>query len=83
MIIITFYFLMHPGEYTDEDHRNTHPFWCMGIQLSIGQCVLSLLEVTRSPLSQARVISLTFITQKNTVDNKVIQLFWSGNLTCV
>ena len=42
MIVIAFFFLLRPGEYTDAP-SDTSPFWSMDLQLSVGDCRLDIM----------------------------------------
>jgi hypothetical protein len=76
MIIITFFFLLRPGEYTD---NNKDPFRLTDTQLFIRDTRLPLLTAPALELCLARFASLTFTSQKNGVRGKVIGLACSGN----
>ena len=76
MIIIAFFFLLHPGEYTD---NNEDPFHLNDTRLFIGDTRLPLLTAPASELSLARFASLTFTSQKNGVRVEVTGLACSGN----
>ena len=78
MIIIAFFFLLRPGEYTDAK-SDTTPFTLGDVQLAIGDRRLPLATASRAELDQARTASLTFTTQKNGVENEVIRHFLSGD----
>ena len=78
MIIIAFFFLLRPGEYTDAP-SDTTPFTLGDVQLAIGDRRLPLDTATDAELEQARTASLTFTTQKNGVENEVIRHFLSGD----
>ena len=69
MIILAFFFLLRPGEYTDNDGNNDkHPFLLENIQPSIGDTRLNIfLHDSDARLYQARFVSLTFTHQKNGV----------------
>ena len=69
MIIIAFFFLVQPGEYTD---NKDNPFRLEDVQLFIGQNRLNLLSAIDAQLLQTRFASLTFTDQKNGVQGKVI-----------
>jgi hypothetical protein len=69
MIILAFFFLLRPGEYTD---NNKTPFRLKDVQLFIGPCNLNLQTSSTAELAQARFWSLTFTDQKNGVRGKVI-----------
>ena len=68
MIIIAFFFLLRPGEYTDNNSNST-PFHLEDVQLFIGSRSLDLLTASDAELHQARFSALTFTDQKNTVRN--------------
>jgi hypothetical protein len=76
MIILAFFFLLRPGEYTD---NNKTPFWLKDIQLFIGPCSLNLQTLSMTKLAQACFGSLTFIDQKNSVRGEVIGQASAGN----
>jgi hypothetical protein len=80
MIILAFFFLLRPGEYTDNNgDTNKHPFLLEDIQLFIGDTRLNLLTDSDARLKQARFASLTFTGQKNGVRGEVIGLACSGD----
>jgi len=61
MIILAFFFLLRPGEYTDNDgDTDKHPFLLENVQLFIGDTRLNLLTDSDSRLKQARFALLTF-----------------------
>ncbi len=61
MIILAFFFLLRPGEYTDNNgDTNKHPFLLGDIQLFIGDTRLNLLTDSDARLKQARFAPLTF-----------------------
>jgi hypothetical protein len=76
MIIIAFFFLLCPGEYTD---INNDPFHLADMQLFIGDTRLQLLTALASELCLARFASLMFTSQKNGVHGKMIGLTCSGD----
>ena len=78
MIIIAFFYLLRPGEYTDSP-SDTTPFTLRDVQLMIGNTRLDLLSTPQAQLYQARSGLLTFTTQKNGVENEVIRLSRSGH----
>jgi len=80
MIILAFFFLLRPGEYTDNDgDTDKHPFLLEDVQLFIGDTRLNLLTDSDARLKQARFASLTFTDQKNGVRGEVIGLACSGD----
>jgi hypothetical protein len=82
MIIIAFFFLLRPGEYTDSPSSDTTPFTLGDVQLFIGPRRLNIATASDAELLQARSASLTFTTQKNGVPNEVIKLGRSGDNFC-
>ena len=76
MVIIAFFFLLRPGEYTDNDKT---PFKLADVQLFIGDTRLHLSSAPFEQLQQARFASLTFTNQKNGVRGEVIGLACSGD----
>jgi hypothetical protein len=83
IIIIAFFFLLRPGEYTDSK-SDTTPFTLGDVQLFLGPRRLDLATASDAELSLARAVSLTFTTQKNGVENEVIKMGLSGDLrVCV
>lgn len=81
MIIIGFFYLLRPGEYTDSP-SDTTPFAMQDVQLAIGPRRLDLWHSPVAELNQALQASLTFTTQKNGVENEVIRLGRSGDPYC-
>ena len=69
MITLAFFFLLRPGEYTDNDKT---PFRLADVQLYIGDTRLHLTTSPPEQLHQARFASLTFTVQKNGVRGEVI-----------
>lgn len=78
MIIIAFFYLLRPGEYTDTNNDST-PFRFEDVQLFIGDTRLALTTAPPEQLKQARFASLTFTDQKNGVRGEVIGLACSGD----
>lgn len=78
MIILGFFFLLRPGEYTDSA-SDTQPFDLRAVQLFLGQHRLSLTTATDADLLAASSGSLTFDRQKNGVRGEVIGLCTSGD----
>lgn len=78
MIIIAFFYLLRPGEYTDSP-SDTTPFSLGDVQLMLGSTRIDLLASPLPLLTEAHGGSLTFTTQKNGVPNEVIRLNRSGD----
>eukprot|EP00956_Cyclotella_meneghiniana_P040451 scaffold195779_cov33-Cyclotella_meneghiniana.AAC.2 len=79
MIILAFFFLLRPGEYSDTDSRDSDPFRLCDVQLFIGDRRLDLFRDSEALLLQSRFASLTFTTQKNGIEGEVIGLACSGD----
>ena len=80
MIILAFFFLLRPGEYTDNDGNNDkYHFLPEKILLFIGNTRLNILHDSDARLYQARFVSLTFTHQKNGVKGEVLGLACSGD----
>jgi len=80
MIIIAFFFLLRPGEYTDTTITDTTPFTFQDVQLSIGDKRLDLQLASEAELLHTSTsVSLTFTTQKNGIPNEVIRLGRTGD----
>ena len=73
MIIVAFFFLLRPGEYTASP-SDTQPFDFQSVQLFVGHRSLNLLFATDAELLEARFATLTFDHQKNGVRGEVIGL---------
>ena len=71
MIIVAFFFLLRPGEYTGTTNDDT-PFRFLDVQLKIGVRHLDLLNTNPAELWAATSVALTFTTQKNGVRGEVI-----------
>ena len=81
MILLAFFFLLRPGEYTDGSNRDTNsqPFLFSSAQLFIGPRRLNFATATDAELLAATFGSLTFDNQKNGVRGEVIGLSTSGD----
>jgi hypothetical protein len=76
MIVIAFFFLLCPGEYTN---NKKDPFRLANTQLFICERRLPILTAPAAELCQARFASLTLTSQKNGVRGEVIGLACSGD----
>ena len=81
MIIIAFFYLLRPGEYTDSA-SDTTPFTLADVQLFVGHRRLNLQTATDEELFGATAASLTFTLQKNGIPGEVIRLGRSGDAFC-
>ena len=79
MIVIAFFFLLRPGEYTGGSADGC-PFRLRDIQLFIGSRRISLATAPVNELGAATSASLTFTNQKSGVRGEVINLGRSGAL---
>ena len=66
MIIIAFFFLLCPGEYTGTKSDRT-PFCLSDVTFSVGRTVFDTATATDNELAAATFVILTFSTQKNGV----------------
>jgi hypothetical protein len=73
MIILAFFFLLRPGEYTGTS-SNTTPFTLRDIQLFIASQRVNLLTCSDAILESTTFGTLEFTTQKNGVRGEVIGL---------
>lgn len=79
MIVIAFFFLLRPGEYTVTTDNS--PFRLEDVQLRIGDQRLQWHSATEAQLSCATFATLEFTTQKNAVRGEVIGQGRSGSHT--
>ena len=80
MIILAFFFLLRPGEYTGTNNDDT-PFRLCDVVLTRGQQHANLFWDTDAQLLASTGISLTFTTQKNGVRGEVVHHGRSGHPT--
>ena len=78
MIVLAFYFLLRPGEYTASP-SDTIPFDFKSVQLFLGGQRLDLTTSTDAQLQCSTFVSLTFTLQKNGVQGEVVGLGLSGD----
>ena len=78
MIIIAFFFLLHPGEYT-MGKSDTTTFTLGDVQIFIVRRRLDLVNSSDAELDQARSASLTFTTNKKGSENEVVNMGLSGH----
>ena len=71
MIIIAFFFLLRPGEYTGKKSDST-PFRLSDVTFTVGRTVSNTATATENELATATFVILTFSTQKNGV--------WGGGI---
>ena len=78
MIILAFFFLLRPGEYTASP-SDTQPFDLKSVQLFLGGRWFNLATSSDAQLCRATFASLTFDMQKNGVCGESIGLGLSGD----
>jgi len=78
MIVLAFFFLLRPGEYTAMK-SDTTPFRMQDVQLFVGGHRLDPLAAPLATIRTATFATLTFTSQKNGVRGEVIGLSRSGN----
>ena len=66
MIIVTFFFLLRPGEYTGTK-SDSFPFRPANVTFSFGHTVFNTSTATDNDLAATTFVMLTFSTQKNGV----------------
>ena len=71
MIIIAFFFLLRPGEYTGTKYYSS-PFRLSDVTFSVGRTVFDTETATDNDLAAATFLILTFTTQKNGVRGEKI-----------
>ena len=81
MIVVAFFYLLRPGEYTGTTSDNA-PFRMQDVQLFIGRRRLDLTHAPEADLIAATSATLTFTTQKNGVWGEVVLHGRSGCLRC-
>ena len=79
MIIIVFFFLLQPGEYTGTKSDST-PFLLSDVTFSVGCTVFDTATATDNELGAATFVIITFSTQKNGVQGKKIGHGATGDL---
>ena len=79
MIILAFFFLLRPGEYTDAPSPDAAPFRLSSVQLAIGGRRLNLATDSDVMFLLAQTSSLTFDNQKNGVRAEVIRQRRNGD----
>jgi hypothetical protein len=78
MIVMAFFFLLRPGEYTATP-SDTTPFRMCDVQLFIGPVRIDPATADEQSLWSATFASLTFTNQKNSVRGEIIGLGRSGD----
>ena len=81
MIILAFFFLLRPGEYTNST-VDAQPFRFCDVALFVGNSKLDPASTTPTALLGATFVTLEFTTQKNGVRGEVIGLGRSGDPIC-
>ena len=66
MILIAFFFLLRPGEYTGTKYDSS-PFRLSDVTFSVGSTVFDTSTATNNDLAASTFVILTFSTHKNGV----------------
>ena len=82
MVVLAFFFLLRPGEYTSgSKSSDTTPFTLADVQFFLGSRRLNIQTTPDAVLRRATFATLEFTTQKNGVRGEVIGLGKSGSQT--
>ena len=79
MIIIAFFFLLRPGDYTGTK-SDSSPFRLSDVTFSFGHMVFNTATTTNNELASTTFVILVFITQKNDVRGEKIGHGATGDL---
>jgi hypothetical protein len=83
MVILAFFFLLRPGEYTfSSSKKDSAPFRLQDVCLRRGNVYLDIMNCALAELDTADFCSLTFSNQKNGVKNEKIGHVRSGHHLC-
>jgi hypothetical protein len=74
MLLLGFFFLLHPGEYAFTDNPNVAPFRVCDAHLLIHGRRIHPYSSTEQNLLQVNYIALEFTTQKNGVREELVGL---------
>jgi len=80
MLMLGFYFLLHPGEYANTSNPDLTPFRLQDVHLHRGDSRINHLTCPLPDLQSSSFVCLGFTTQKNGVCSELIGLGRSGNL---
>ena len=81
MIVVAFYFLLRPGEYSGTSHDD-HPFLLRDVQLFHFSRQLDLLQDPLPLIQASNSVALTFTRQKNGTMNERLIHALSGDARC-
>ena len=79
IIILSFFFLLHPGEYTNAFRADAMPFCICDLHLFLGNPHLDPSTCSSSDLTTTKFIGLKFTNQKNGIYDKVNSLSHLGS----
>jgi hypothetical protein len=79
MLILGFFFLLHPGEYAYTDNADASPFRLCGKHLIVMNRRLNPLTCSDTDLQDTNFVGLHFTTQKNGVRGEIVGLGRSGH----
>jgi len=72
MLLLGFYFLLHPGEYAYTDNPDASPFRFCDVHLLIHNRQVQYHQATAQELAQINYVALEFTTQKNSVRGELV-----------
>lgn len=81
MLILGFFFLLWPGEYTHTSNPEAALFWLTDTHILINDCCLNHLLCSKEELLAITYIALEFTTHKNGVQGELLGLGRSGHPT--
>lgn len=79
LILIPFFYLLHPGEYTNSTVEYATPFLLQDVRIFCGPTKLNIYTDTIQRLQAATFCGLEFYTQKNGIKSEIIGLGRSGD----
>jgi hypothetical protein len=81
MLLLGFYFMLHPGEYAHTKSKEASPFRFKHVHLFVGRRRINQFTALTHQLASATSVALEFDRQKNGVRGEVITLSRSGHKT--
>jgi hypothetical protein len=81
MLIVAFFFLLRPGEYTCTPNPDASPFRLCDVHLMINNRCLPHLTCSETDFTHVNYVALEFTNQKNGVRGELVGLGRSGHPT--
>jgi len=78
MLLLSFYFLLQPGEYAYTTNTDASPFCVFDVHILINDRHLHPYTATETDLQQVKFVALEFTNQKNGVWGELVGLCKSG-----